>query len=148
MIPYKVLAVYKPKIWRASLIGKELTDITKNAGLIPHKDPAHGPLITVPWVSESLHAEVRRRTFNTKQAEGWHYDGDTTPGAKPECCLILWATNHPTEIQYQNKIYTPKPYELVIFKNMSIRHRRPENCPRIRWIYRQRVAIPSHIDLP
>lgn len=147
MTPYQVLVVYKPKIWRTSLIGKDLTTITKNAGLIPHNDPAHGPLHTAHWFSEELHAEVRRRTFNTKQAEGWHYDGDITPGAKPECCLVLWATNHPTEIQYQNKIYTPKSYELVIFKNMSVRHRRPENCPRIRWVFRQRVEIPKHLNL-
>lgn len=147
MIPYLVLATYHPTRWKAYQVGKDLTAITKANGLIPHVDPAHGPLLNVPWVSEELHAEVRRRTFKTKQAEDWHYDGDTTEGSKPDCCLVLWATNHPTEIKYENKVYVPEPYEVVIFKNLSVRHRRPENCPRIRWVYRQRVAVPQHMEL-
>lgn len=148
MKPYEVLAVYKPDIWRASKIGKDLTTITKKAGLIPHNDPAHGPLLKVPWVDESLHAEVRRRTFKTKQAEGWHYDGDLGGGANPNCAIVLWSTNHPTEIKYEEKIYTPEPYELVIFNNLTCRHRRPPNCPRIRWTFRQRVKVPEHLKLP
>jgi len=151
MEPYKVLAVYKPQpfIWNAQKVGEDLTRITSDHGLIPHVDPAHGPLPLKGrnWVSVKLHAEVRRRTFNTKQAEDWHSDGDTTPGAKPDCCLVVWASNHPTEIQYQGKIYIPEPYELVIFKNLSVRHRRPENCPKIRWMFRQRVAVPQHMEL-
>src|SRR5258705_2683345 len=145
MKPYLVLETYHPPMWKAWKVGHDLTDITRNRGLIPHVDPAHGPLLNVPWVSEELHAEVRRRTFKTKQAEDWHFDGDTSPGSKPECCLVLWATNNPTEIQYQGKIYVPEQYELIIFKNMSVRHRRPAHCPRIRWVYRQRVEIPKHI---
>ena len=148
MEPYKVLEVYKPMVWKSWRVGKDLTVITSKWGLVPHVDPTHGPLHSVPWYSEPLHAEVRRRTFKTAQAEDWHYDGDTTPGSKPECCLVLWATNHPTEIQWQGKIYQPKPYELVIFKNMSVRHRRPAGCPRIRWVFRQRVVVPTHIRLP
>lgn len=147
MEPFRVLATYKPPKWNAQRVGLDLTDITKSYGLIPHDDPAHGPLIKVPWFSIKLHAEVRRRTFKTKQAEDWHYDGDTTPGSKPDCCLVLWATNHPTEIKYNGTIYVPNPYDLVIFKNMSVRHRRPENCPRIRWVFRQRVAIPTNLNL-
>jgi len=148
MEPYLVLGVYKPEIWKSYIVGRELTALTRGWGLIPHKDPAHGPLHSVPWYSEPLHAEVRRRTFKTAQAEDWHYDGDTTPGSKPECCLVLWATNNPTEIQYQGRIYRPKPYEVVIFKNMSVRHRRPTNVPRIRWVFRQRVIVPEHLNLP
>jgi len=148
MIPYIVLGTYKPTIWKSWKVGRELTEFTRKQGLIPHDDPKHGPLTTVPWFSMKLHAEVRRRTFNTKQAEGWHYDGDTTPGSKPDCCLVLWASNTPTEIQYQGKIYTPKPYEIIIFKNMSVRHRRPEDCPKVRWMFRQRVEIPKHMELP
>lgn len=150
MKPYVVLATYHPTKWNAKQVGLDLTGITREAGLVPHVDPAHGPLVLVgrSWSSDSLHAEVRRRTFKTTQAEDWHYDGDTTPGSKPECCLVLWATNHPTEIDYKGTIYTPNPYELVIFKNMSVRHRRPADCPKIRWVFRQRVAVPSHISLP
>lgn len=147
MKPYQVLEIYHPTRWNSLIIGRDLTAITKKHGLIPHIDPAHGPLLKVPWVSEKLHAEVRRRTFKTRQAEDWHYDGDTTPGSKPNCCLVLWATNHPTEIQYQGKIFISKPYEVIIFKNMSVRHRRPVNCPRVRWVFRQRVAIPQHMEL-
>lgn len=148
MLPYVVLGIYKPTRWKSWAVGKDLTRMTKEAGLKPHYDPAHGPLTTVPWFSKELHAEVRRRSFKTKQAEGWHYDGDLTPGAKPACCLVLWATNNPTEIMWNGKIYTPNPYEVVIFKNMSVTHRRPANVPRKRWVFRQRVAIPSHIKLP
>lgn len=144
---FLVLDTYHPKIWKSWRVGRDLTSITEKYGLIPHVDPAHGPLLNVPWVDEKLHAEVRRRTFKTKQAEDWHYDGDTTPNSRPDCCLVLWATNTPTEIMYKNKIYTPKPFELVIFKNMSVKHRRPANCPRIRWVFRQRVAIPQHLNL-
>lgn len=147
MKPYKVLGTYRPPVWSAKLVGQELTRLTEDFGLVPHVDPAHGPLLTVPWVSEKLHAEVRRRTFKTKQAEDWHQDGDTTPGSKPDCCLVLWATNHPTEIKYQDKIYVPNPYEVIIFKNMSVKHRRPEGCPRIRWVFRQRVEVPLHMEL-
>ena len=145
-----VLATYKPQPgeWDPEKVGKDLVAITKKHGLIPHDDPAHGPLIKVPWFSEKLHAEVRKRTFKTKQAEGWHYDGDTTPGSKPNCCLVLWASNHPTEIMYKDVVYTPNPYELVIFKNMSVRHRRPAGCPRMRWVFRQRVQVPEHFYLP
>ena len=145
MIPYMVLDVYKPYRWNPRIVGRDLTDLTKSHGLIPHVDPAHGPLTTVPWYSNKLHAEVRRRTFNTKKAEDWHYDGDTTPNSKPDCALVVWATNHPTEIKYNGTIYTPKPYEVIIFKNMDCTHRRPENCPRVRWVFRQRVAVPDFL---
>lgn len=151
MLPYKVLGIYKPDEWKSWKVGKDLTALTKKLGLVPHVDPAHGPLNTskkCPWVSLSLHAEVRRRTFNTDQAEGWHYDGDTTPGSKPNCCLVLWASNNPTEIMYQGKVYQPKPYEVIIFKNMSVTHRRPANVPKIRWVFRQRVTVPTNIQLP
>lgn len=147
MEPYIVLGVYKPQIWKSWRVGRDLTNLTAKWGLVPHVDPAHGPLTKVPWFSESLHAEVRRRTFNTKQAEDWHYDGDTTPGSKPNCCLVLWSTTCPTEISYNGVIYTPKPYEVIIFKNLSCRHRRPPHCPRKRWCFRQRVSVPEHLNL-
>src|SRR6266704_6685063 len=78
MKPYVVLGVYHPVIWKSWRVGRDLTRMTRELGLKPHVDPKHGPLHSVPWYSEELHAEVRRRTFKTKQAEGWHYDGDTT----------------------------------------------------------------------
>jgi hypothetical protein len=149
MTPFIVLATYKPEIWSPRRVGLELCAITKKAGLKPHYDPKHGPNhMTKTWWSEALHAEIHRRTADVKAAEGFHYDGDTTPGSNPECCLVLWSTNNPTEIMYQGKIYRPKPYDLVIFKNRSVTHRRPENCPKVRWLFRQRVALPTHMKLP
>ena len=147
MIPFLVIAHYVPSKWNAQKVGKELTEATRRLGLIPHDDPAHGPLHSAAWFSDELHAEVRRRTFKTKQAEDWHYDGDLGGGANPNCALVLWSTNHPTEIMYNNKIYVPNPYDLVIFKNMSVRHRRPPGCPRIRWTFRQRTQVPEHLNL-
>ncbi len=147
--PYIVLGTYKPSPWRAWRVGRSLTNLTRKAGLVPHIDPKHGPNhMTKAWFSEALHAEVHKKTANVKEAEGWHYDGDTTPGSKPECCLVLWSTSTPTEIMFQGKIYQPKPFEVILFRNMSVTHRRPANCPKDRWIFRQRVRIPSHLELP
>jgi hypothetical protein len=146
--PYIVLGIYKPKVWRAWRIGRDLTDLTEKLGLEPHYDPAHGPLERVPWHSTLLHAEVRKRSFKTKMAEGWHYDGDTTPGSKPECGIVLWASNNPTEIMWRDCdgcpcLSQPKPYEVVLFANLECLHRRPEGVPRIRWVFRQRVHLPK-----
>lgn len=146
--PFVVLTTYRPEIWNPRKVGLDLCAITRGNDLKPHPDPIHGPLTTVPWYSDRLHAEVRRRTFKTKQAEGWHYDGDTTPGANPNCAMVLWASNTPTEILYKGEIYVPKPYDVVLFKNLSVQHRRPLDCPRVRWVFRQRVAVPTHIQLP
>lgn len=61
---------------------------------------------------------------------------------------VLWANKTPTEFQYQGKIYQPKPFEVVLVKNLSCYHRRPKDAPGRRWIFRQRVEVPKHIDLP
>jgi len=152
MLPYRVLGVFKPDIldpfWKAWRVGKHLTKLTASKGLIPHVDPLHGPLHGVSWFSEELHAEVRKRSFKTKMAEGWHYDGDTTPGSKPDCAIVVWASTMPTEIMYQGHIFQPKPWEVAIFRNMAVTHRRPGGVPRTRWVFRQRVKVPSHLELP
>lgn len=156
MKPYIVLGTYKPTLWKAFRVGRDICGITKAAGLIPHIDPAHGPLHGAAWFNEALHAECRRRTFKTKQAEGWHYDGDTTPGSKPNCCLVLWSSTQPTWIKWQNlnhhfeapEYFVPKPFEVILFRNMSCLHRRPPNCVKNRWTFRQRVAVPGHLELP
>jgi hypothetical protein len=145
--PFLSLGFFKPERWNARQIGYELTARTQSLGLTPHIDPAHGPLPLKGrnWASVHLHAEVRRRTFKTAQAESFHWDGDLEPDAKPDCGIVLWASNHPTEIKWRNgdgTIYQPRPYEVVVFANLCCLHRRPANCPRVRWIYRQRVALP------
>lgn len=149
MLPYRVLAVYKPRIWNARQIGHELAELTYNAGFRPHVDPNHGPLLMhgKSWHSVALHAEVRRRTAKSTQGEGWHYDGDlpdfrTGKMGNPNCLIALWASNTPTLIKWKNsnEIYQASPYEVVVFNNMQCVHRRPANCPRMRWVFRQRLA--------
>lgn len=160
MKPYLSLGKYMPSRWRASVVGRELSDLMAKLGLQPHIDRVHGPLRLTGrnWSSEILHAEVRRRTFSTKQAESFHYDGDLEPGANPNCAIVLWASNNPTEIKWRDyyggahpaelKIYQPKSYEVVIFHNMHCLHRRPAGVPRIRWVFRQRVSLPTNMELP
>lgn len=156
MLPYRVLESYKPSKWRSSLIGRHLTDLTRDLGFRPHVDVAHGPLKLTGrnWCSPALHAEVRRRTFKTTQAEGWHFDADLEPSGDPNCLICLWASNTPTQIKWRNRsgvpqdrefeiIYQPRPYEVVVFNNMECLHRRPPNAPRVRWVFRQRLAPRS-----
>lgn len=146
MLPYKVLGVYVPTKWDAEKIGKDLCDLTKTFYYSPHKDSVHGPLQLTRrnknWCSVPLHAEVRHHTFKTTQAEGWHYDGDTTEGSNPNCLICVWSTTHPTEIRCNKtgKIYQPKPYEVVVFNNMECTHRRPPCAPIDRWTFRQRLT--------
>jgi hypothetical protein len=178
VIPYRVLTTYKPSRWRASIVGRDLTAITAEWGLLPHLDKSHGPLHLTGrnWVSYPLHAEVRRRTFNTNQAEGWHTDGDLDPNSRPDCVIVTWASNSPTQIKWRKwpagsmsgldeastlghyppfnepdkefeLIYQAKPYEVVAFKNLSCFHRRPPGCPRVRWLMRQRCDIESAAHL-
>lgn len=169
MKPYISLGFLSPKDklmwpgWNARKIGLQLTALTQRLGLIPHDDPAHGPLKLAGknWYSTALHAEVRRRTFKTAQAEGWHYDADLEPNGNPNCAIVLWASNSPTEIKWKpcssgvdevgknsDRIYKPEPYEVIVFHNLHCLHRRPANAPRIRWVYRQRCSIPTRLDLP
>ena len=145
MLPYKVLAEYRIKTWDAEKIGYDLCKITWEAGLAPHIDPLHGPLDGAAWYSIPLHAEVRNYTFSTKQAEDWHQDGDTTPGAKMDCALVTWATSKPTEFEYKGQIYQAKPFEVVAVRNLVVKHRRPKDCAKYRWLFRQRVAVPEFL---
>lgn len=160
MKPYISLGFYKPKVWNAREIGQHLVSLTRRAGFIPHDDPNHGPLALKgrAWHSQALHAEVRRRTCQNAQGEDWHYDGDTTPGSKPDCWIILWASNTPTWIKWRvchcyscagsnlgcvhEEIFKPGSYEVVALRNIECLHRRPPNCPRIRWVFRQRAQRP------
>lgn len=143
--PFVVLATYEPpyKIWKAWKVGRDITRITKEAGLKPHVDPIHGPILTASWSNVELHAEVRRFTSEKESAEDWHQDGDTTLGSNMNCAMVLWASTTPTEIQYEGKIYRPDPFQVVIFSNKKVSHRRPANCPKDRWIFRQRVRMPD-----
>lgn len=137
--PYKVLATYKPSVWKAWKIGRFITDLTRKMGLtpLPNSDTRYQK---APWSSQSLHAHVRKRTLKTQDAEGWHRDGDY--GHVPmDHALVLWASTQPTEFRWEGKVYQPKPFEVILVKNIT--HRRPPNVPRERWIFRQRVQVPE-----
>jgi hypothetical protein len=153
MKPYLSLGFYRPTRWRASVVGRELTDLTFELGLLPHIDKYHGPLKLTGrnWSSELLHAEVRRRTFRTNQAESWHFDADLEPNGNPNCAIVLWCSNSPTEIRWNEEhsgsslhgpeIFRPKSFEVVVFDNMHCLHKRPQGVPYRRWVFRQRVNI-------
>ena len=149
MKPYVVLEErYVPRRWRAWYIGRALTRLTRGQGLIPLNDPVHGPQNFRAWVSQELHAECGWVTYKGNQGEDWHQDGDLKPGSKMDNAMVLWANRTPTEFQYQGKIYQPKPFEVVLVRNLSCKHRRPANAPERRWIFRQRVEVPKNFDLP
>lgn len=145
-----VLGMYKPKLYvhysspakrraAAAKVGEYLVKFTADLGLVPHIDPAHGPIEQAKaWYSTKDHAEVRTLTM-ASSAEDWHYDGDDTDGADPNCAMVLWTSVMPTELKTPDgKIYQPNPWEIVIFNNMRVLHRRPPGCPKHRWVFRQR----------
>lgn len=137
MRPYTVLATYKPKIWSAKQVGRDLVAITKKHGLVPfpHKDSRYEK---APWSNSNLHAHVRRRTLRKPDGSQWHQDGDF--GHIPmDHSIVMWASNTPTEFRVGTTVYQPKPYEVVLFRNLKCYHRRPPEAPRIRWVFRQRV---------
>lgn len=146
--PYRVLAVYVPPgprtEWRAWKIGRDLTRITAAHGLRPLHDPAHGPQTTSSWHSVPLHAEVRRRASAMNQGAEWHQDGDMTPGSRMDHVLVLWADVAPVQLRdRRGRVFQPEPFQLVMFRNLDVHHRRPPNAPTERWSFRQRVEPPG-----
>lgn len=151
MIPYVVLGTYYPTQWKSWVVGPELCTLTRGWGLIPHPDPHHGPLHLKTWYSVKLHAEVRVKTLageKAKQGTQWHQDGDLKDGANMACALVTWCDVEPTEFKQGEVIYQPQPYEVVIARNLGCHHRRPPKAPMKRWLFRQRVMVPTHIPLP
>ncbi|MCI0562147.1 MAG: hypothetical protein MN733_26975 [Nitrososphaera sp.] len=151
--PYIVLGTYKPTVLdKAWKVGEFITDFTRRWGLIPLYDPEHPAQSWAPWNSRQLHAEVKKTAAGIVPAKAncWHYDGDTTPGSRTEHALVFWSSVAPTEIRFngQEKIYRPKPWEIVILHNLHCLHRRPDDAPFNRFIFRQRCEVPKHILLP
>lgn len=147
--PYIILKErYLPKRWRAWRVGRDLTRLTKELGLVPLDDPVHGPQTFRAWNSERLHAECGWVTYKGNQGEDWHQDGDLAPGSKMDHAEVLWANRTPTEFLYKGRIYQPRPFQVILVRNLSCKHRRPANAPERRWLFRQRVEIPHHIKLP
>lgn len=151
--PFLVLGFYIPRNsndWKAWRIGRALIRMTREWGLVPHHDPVHGPL-TVSWYDRALHAEVRKRTLKSETAKRgtqWHQDGDLDPGSLMDCALVTWSNVEPTEFQWNGHVFQPKPFEVVISRNLCGYHRRPPTAPRERWLFRQRVQVPQHLNLP
>lgn len=140
---YKSLGIYKPPKWRAWMVGRDITAITKKAGLVPLPMGEHR-LHKGSWKSRSKHADVMRRRppYDTADTQ-WHQDGDTT-GAKMDCSLVVWSTNNPTQIKLDDgTIVQPQPYEVIVLNNTACYHRRPPWTPKIRWFFRQRVETPE-----
>lgn len=136
---YKVLGVYKPPIWRAWKIGRDITDLTRNLGLKP-LNAKDARIEKAPWHNKGLHAHVRKRTLLKQDGAQWHQDGDY--GHVPmRHGIVLWSNKTPTEIKVDGVVFQPKPYEVVLFDNLHCFHRRPPDAPRNRWIFRQRVCV-------
>lgn len=139
---YELLGRYKPTVWKCYRIGRDLCNFTRSLGFRPLKDPVHGPQLWVPWVSETLHAEVKRRTPRNPKGEDWHQDGDLDPGSRMDCGIILWSNLTPTQFRDSTgRVVQPKPYEVVYIRNLACFHRRPPDAPRNRFIFRQRVEL-------
>lgn len=147
MKPYQVLGVYHPPFWKAWKVGEDLTAMTKSLGLVPLNDPHHGPQTWTPWFSIKYHAEVHKWHPGTHVAEDFHQDGDIWPGSLMDHSLVVWAQYTPTEFRANNKIYQPKPFEVVIARNLGCFHRRPANAPEERFFFHQCVKNPTHIEL-
>ena len=107
--------------------------------MIPFDDPKHRHQVKASWCDEKLVAYVRRRTVHNPKASGWHQDGDLT-GEDMDFSIVLWASNTPAHIMKDDgRIWSPKPYEVVLIRNLDVTHRRPPEAPRVRWIFRQLV---------
>lgn len=148
MTPYVVLGTYQlPSPLKCWKIGEDLCKMTKKLGLAPLHDPNHPAQDWCPWSSNFLHAEVKKNAAGIVPAKAnvWHYDGDTTPGAETDCGIVLWSNVAPTMIRHNEseKVYRPKPFEVVLFRNSRCTHRRPDDAPYHRYIFRQRVNVPN-----
>ena len=148
--PFLLMGTYKPKRYRGSLIGEYLTKFTERLGLVPLVDGVHGPQVTSIWCNEKLHAEVRRFAQHS-QGSSWHQDGDLAPGSNMDHAAVLWAAVTPTEYNVGKEIFRPEPFEIVIARNLGCVHRSPPDAPHPperRWFFRQRVELPTDIELP
>lgn len=147
MKPYKVIGIYYPPFLKCWKIGFDLTKLTKALGYTPLNDPKHPAQDWAPWSDLPLHAEVKNFTPYAPDGKVWHQDGDTTPGSRMDCSIILWCNDTPTEFKgtsilaqtLAGVIYQPKPFEVVIFNNLDCYHRQPPTAPDRRYIFRQRV---------
>lgn len=145
-IPYRVLGVYHPTRWYASIIGPELCEFTRKLGFKPLIcDPMLVKNQRASWHSDPLHANVVRFAHPDWEGTGWHQDGDNTVCSIMDCGIILWANRDPTFIQPSTAVqrgkivFQPQPFEVVYFRNLDCFHRRPSGLVGKRWLFRQRT---------
>ena len=142
--PYIILKEkYIPSKWRAWRIGKDLTKFTQQLGLIPLNDTKIKRNPGAAWSDEKTHAEVRMTAVPGSEGTQWHQDGDTSPGARMDHGLVIWANRTPTELFIDNKIYQSESFEVILVRNLAGMHRRPANAPARRFMFRQRVELPK-----
>ena len=136
-----VIARYIPTRWKLWKVGRDLCQITAKFGLIPLPLGKHR-LHKAKWVREFLHADILRQAPKNDTIDlDWHRDGDIT-GADMNCGIVLWSNKCPTQIKSANgEIVQPRPFEVVLFNNLDVVHRRPPNAPQKRWLFRQRVCL-------
>lgn len=144
--PYIVLAKYIPEKEDYEMIGRDLTDITKNAGLRPFVNKEIKRNKRPAWKDFALHAEVRKTAVKNSEATQAHRDGDSST-KDMDFAMVVWADHDPTEFIVDGKVFQPEPYELVLARNIACYHRRP-NISGHRLFFRQRVEVPPHIKLP
>lgn len=137
MAPYKVLGIYKPSIWKSWVVGRDLVALTRRLGLVPFPS-TDTRYESAPWSSRVDHAHVRRKTLRKQDGAQWHQDGDY--GHLPmDHGLVFWSNKTPTEFKVGGLVYQPRPFEVVLFRNLEGMHRRPPEAERRRWLFRQRV---------
>lgn len=127
----------------AKTMGEELVRFSKQLSL----EPFGGPWTGGPWFDHEAAAELRfnvdtRPNENKYEGhfrtdDGFHRDGVQGMG------MIVWANQDPTELRWQDRIYQPQPFEIVLFNNSGPEHRQPRKSMEGRWFYRQYVR-PTH----
>jgi hypothetical protein len=145
--PYVILGTYKPEEGTScEQIGKFLTEITSGLNLVPFKNKEIKRNKKAAWSDYKLHAEVRKTAVKNSEATSFHQDGDTST-KDMDFAMVVWADRDPTEFKLGEKVYQPKPFELVLARNLGCYHRRP-NIEGKRLFFRQRVELPKDINLP
>lgn len=144
--PFVVLGEYKlPIVKEPSVVGSELVALTAKLGFKPTMGAAVA-WIGADWRHEKAKAEVRGPNVfyaRSRNKGDWHWDG---PMDKEwECGLIVWSSKSPTQLRYEDKIYTPEPSQIVLFRNRGPQHRQ-HGSTKGRWFYRQYVALSASLE--
>src|ERR1700675_650242 len=120
-LPYKVIGTYHPAEGATpEQIGLALEDIVAKAGLVATHDRGWGGS---EW-SDNNGAEVRLGHVDEDDNDPvtrWHHDADLK-----ELQIVLWANKSPTQLKYKwgTKIYQPEPFEVIVFSNTKLMHRK------------------------